>query len=126
MTDFGITASGPTVFFLSGELDLATVPLMNVAIAHAVTRGGPIMIDMTGLTFMDSTGVGAILKSVSALPTGCIVLHGVHGGVGRVMDVMGVSQALPNLHVIPCVHGGEPAVGDAVLARPDSRCFDLP
>lgn len=113
MADFGITASGPTSFFLSGELDVATVPLMNLAIADAVTRGGPITIDMTDLTFLDSAGVGAILESVSALPTGCIVLHGVHGEAGRVIDLMEVGEALPNLHVIPCVRGGEPAVGGA-------------
>ena len=56
--DFGIMADGPHMFSVSGELDIATVPLMNVAIAHAVSQGGPITIDMSFLTFMDSTGVG--------------------------------------------------------------------
>ncbi|MGH2679387.1 MAG: STAS domain-containing protein [Actinomycetota bacterium] len=119
MTDFGIRATGPAMYSLSGELDLATVPLMNIAIADAVCRGGPIMIDVTELAFMDSTGVEAILTSVNALPTGCIVLHGVHDAVERVIDLMGVDGGLSNLHVIPCPHDEEPAVGDAIEAKPD-------
>jgi anti-sigma B factor antagonist len=109
MGDFGITAHGPRMFFLSGELDTATVPIMNVAIADAVSRGGPITIDMADLTFMDSSGVGAIIGSAKTLPTGCIVLHGAHDGVGKVLDLMGVDRAIPNLHVIPCSEGGDPA-----------------
>jgi anti-sigma B factor antagonist len=108
MADFGITAQGPNMFFLSGELDVATVPIMNVAIADAVSRGGPITIDMTDLTFMDSSGVGAIIGSVKALPTGCIVLHGAHDGVGKVLDLMGVDRAVPNLHILSCLEGGDP------------------
>ncbi len=80
MADFGITAQGPNMFFMSGELDMATVPIMKVAISDAVSRGGPITIDMADLTFMDSSGVGAIVRSVQSLPRGCIVLHGAHEG----------------------------------------------
>ena len=109
MADFGITAQGPNMFFLSGELDIATVPIMDVAIADAISRGGPITIDMADLTFMDSSGVGAIVKSVQTLPTGCIVLHGVHDGVEKLLDMMGVDRGIPNLHVIACLEGGDPA-----------------
>ena len=68
MGDFGITAHGPSMFFLTGELDMATVPIMNVAIADAVSRGGPIMTGIADLTFLDSSGVGAITGSVKTLP----------------------------------------------------------
>ena len=118
MTDFGIRATGPAMYSLSGELDLATVPLMNIAIADAIGRGGPILIDVTDLAFMDSTGVEAILTSVNALPTGCVVLHGVHDEVERVIDLLGVEGRLSNLHVIHCPHDEEPAVGDAFEATP--------
>jgi len=109
MADFGITAHGPSMFYLSGELDMATVPIMNVAIADAVSRGGPILIDVTDLTFMDSSGVASLIGSVNTLPTGCIVLHGAHDGVEKVLDLMDVDRGIPNLHVIPCLEGGDPA-----------------
>lgn len=109
MADFEITAHGSALYFLDGELDLATVPLMELAIADAVDRGGPLTLDMTDVTFADSSGIGAILKSVKSLPTGCVVLHGIQDQVGRVIDAMGIRQGLPSLHVIPCVHGGVPS-----------------
>ena len=111
MAEFGIDRDGPNMFYLSGELDMATVPIMNVAMADAVSRGGPIMIDIADLTFMDSSGVGAIIGSVKALPTGCIVLHGAHDGVEKVLDLMGMNGSLRNLHVIPCSEGGDPRKG---------------
>lgn len=108
MADFGITSHGPSLFFVSGELDMATVPLLHVAIGEAVARGGPIVLDMKDVTFVDSTGVSTILGSVKALPTGCLILHGIHDGVRRVFDLIGVGEAEPKLHVIPCEYGGEP------------------
>ena len=105
MADFGITSDGPRTFFLSGELDMATVPIMNIAIVDAVALGGPISIDLTDMTFLDSTGVGAILKGAKDLPSGCIVLHGVHDGVRKVTELMGVDRA-DNIHVISCTLGG--------------------
>jgi anti-anti-sigma factor len=109
MADFGITADGSRTFFLSGELDMATVPIMNIAIVDAVAGGGPISIDLTDITFLDSTGFGAILKAATDLPAGCIVLHGVHDGVSRVTGLMGVDRA-ENIHVLPCALGGLPSV----------------
>lgn len=100
MTDFTITSDGPRMFFLSGELDLATLPLMESAIAPAVAKGGPITLDLGNLLFIDSSGVGSIIRNVKDLPSGCISLHGVRNAVQRVVDVMGVK--LENLHVIPC------------------------
>ncbi len=101
MTDFGITSDGPRMFFLSGELDLATLPLMETAIAPAVARGGPITLDFGNLAFIDSSGVGSIVRSVKALPSGCIILHGVRGAAQKILEIMGVKAE--NLHVIPCM-----------------------
>ncbi len=105
MADFGITSDGPRTFFVNGELDMATVPIMHIAMVDAVARGGPISMDLTDLTFLDSTGVGAILKAAKELPFGCIVLHGVHDGVRKVTELMGVDKG-ENIHVIPCTLGG--------------------
>jgi hypothetical protein len=73
---------------------------MEMAIAGAVSKGGPILLDFGDVTFVDSTGIDAVLKALSALPSGCIVLHGGHR-VQRVIDLMGVGQAT-NLHIHPC------------------------
>jgi len=108
MADFGITSEGPRTFFVNGELDMATVPIMDIAIVDAVARGGPISIDLTDLTFLDSSGMAAILKAANDLPSGCLVLHGVHDGVRKVTELMGIDKA-ENIHVIPCTLGGLPS-----------------
>lgn len=108
MADFGITSDGSRTYFLNGELDMATVPIMKIAIEDAVARGGPISMDLTDLAFLDSTGLGAILKAATDLPSGCIVLHGVHDGVSRVTALMGVDK-VENIHILPCLLGGVPS-----------------
>jgi hypothetical protein len=74
---------------------------MHTAIGEAISRGGPLTIDMSDVSFVDPPGVGAILNYVEARPSGCIILHGVHSGVGKLMNIMGVEHP-PKLHVIPC------------------------
>jgi anti-anti-sigma factor len=106
MADFGITANGSSMFALSGELDLATVPLVEVAIGETVARDGSILLDLADVTFADSSGIGAIVRSAQALSAGCLVLHGVQDRVSRVIDVMGVERGVPNFHVIPCPQHG--------------------
>jgi anti-anti-sigma factor len=100
MTDFAITPDGSRMFFLSGELDLATLPLMESTIAPAVAKGGPITLDLSDLKFIDSSGVGSIVRSLKDLPSGCIVLHGVRNAAQKVLEIMGIKAE--NLHVIPC------------------------
>jgi anti-sigma B factor antagonist len=102
MPDFGITYQGPMTFFLEGELDIATVPTLTAAMSESIGQGGPLTLDLSGLTFVDSTGVAAILKAgKDHLPKGCIVLHGVHDGARRVVDLMGIEKAT-NIHILPC------------------------
>ena len=100
MTDFAVTSDGHRMFFFSGELDLASLPLMETTIAPAIAKGGPVTIDLSDLKFIDSSGVGSIIRSLKDLPSGCIILHGVRGGAQKVLELMGVRAE--NLHVIPC------------------------
>jgi anti-sigma B factor antagonist len=101
MAHFEVNSNGPSTFFLSGELDLSTVPLLELAIGDAIGGGGPVTLDLSDLRFTDSSGIGAIVKASGALPSGCIVLHGVRDGIRRVIDLMGIEK-VPNVHVIPC------------------------
>ena len=100
MADFQAQSDGSSTVYLSGELDLATVPAFELAMAIAAPIDGPITLDVSKLTFMDSTGAGAIAKAAESLPSGCIVLHGACGEVRRVIDLMGIGKA-PNLQVLP-------------------------
>ena len=58
--DVSVARDGESVTIaLSGELDLATVDRAREALEQ-VPPGTPLVLDLSGLTFIDSTGLGLI------------------------------------------------------------------
>ena len=81
-----------------GELDLATAPLLESAF-DAVFRDDAvemIVVDLTELSFMDSTGIHLLLRMRAACE-GADRLRVINGSraVERVLDVSGVRDHLP-------------------------------
>jgi hypothetical protein len=70
VSDFDVSLHGASTFFVTGELDIAAAPLFGDTIRAAVARGGPVTLDVSRMTFIDSAGVQAILKAVADLPSG--------------------------------------------------------
>lgn len=60
--------NGVTVLAPTGRLDVAGAPALREAIGEAV-RGGPskVVIDMEGVTFVDSTGLGSVISALKQL-----------------------------------------------------------
>jgi anti-anti-sigma factor len=84
---------------LSGELDMSSAPELDRVLEAAVEHGGAVLVDLSELTFMDSTGINAFLKAALSLSgRGCLVLHGEQDRVRRILDLVGVDASLPNLH----------------------------
>lgn len=51
----------PRCLALDGEVDLNTERALRLAVtAHARDEGGPFVLDLTGLGFLDSAGIGAL------------------------------------------------------------------
>ncbi len=49
---------------LTGELDMATASRLEAAVAAAIARGDrELVLDLRGVTFMDSTGLRALLRA---------------------------------------------------------------
>jgi anti-sigma B factor antagonist len=100
---------------LAGELDMSNEPELDEVLRGAVEQGGAILVDLSGLTFMDSTGISAFLRAaVSLSGRGCLILHGEQERVRRVLDLVRVDGSIPNLHrvqdaVLPSQNGSNPA-----------------
>lgn len=62
--DNGVTVVAPT-----GRLDVAGAPALKEAISEAVKRVGPqrVVIDMEGVSFVDSTGLGSVIAALKQL-----------------------------------------------------------
>lgn len=75
-------------FRVEGELDMATAPELREALQEAVESGGPIILDFSGVSFMDSTGLRAVLQIVKAMDgTGVLILERPTDPVRRVLDI---------------------------------------
>jgi anti-anti-sigma factor len=101
---FEVDASPSGSLSLIGELDIGTVGQLETALAPLVEQGGAITVHVSGLEFMDSTGLHALVKAATAVgDRGCIVIHGLDGK-GRIGKLVELSQIerLRNVHVIPC------------------------
>src|SRR5436309_15918684 len=61
--DNGITVVAPT-----GRLDVAGAPALKEAISEAVRNGPPrVVIDMEGVSFVDSTGLGSVISALKQI-----------------------------------------------------------
>jgi anti-anti-sigma factor len=101
---FEASTSSSGVVHLSGELDLGTVGQLEAALTPMIAQGGPVTLQVSGLDFMDSTGLHALVKAATSLgDRGCLVIHGLDGK-GRIRKLIELSQIerLRNIHVIPC------------------------
>jgi anti-anti-sigma factor len=55
--------NGATVIALSGELDFGTVAQVQQRLGELRDAGVPVVLDLDGLTFMDSTGIRLVLTA---------------------------------------------------------------
>src|SRR5438309_11255044 len=59
-TDAGVTVLAP-----SGRLDVAGAPALKDAVSEAVKNGQPrLVIDMEGVSFVDSSGLGSVVAAL--------------------------------------------------------------
>jgi anti-sigma B factor antagonist len=58
-TDAGVTVLAP-----SGRLDVAGAPSLKDAVTEAVKNGPRVVIDLEGVSFVDSTGLGSVIAAL--------------------------------------------------------------
>jgi anti-sigma B factor antagonist len=86
------------VLSCSGEIDVSTVSALRDALQEAERSSQRVIIDLTEVTFLDSTGVGAILGAVRAARGGqpaALSLVGPSGVVLRVLTITGLTKMIP-------------------------------
>ena len=84
---------GP-VLAVSGEIDVYTAPMFKQAVVGLVTEGlKHLFIDMNGVTYMDSSGFGALLGATKRLRPegGALHLVGAKPTVDRCTSAFGSS-----------------------------------
>jgi anti-sigma B factor antagonist len=88
------TADGVTVLAVFGEVDLATADQLHEAGIDALSaEGATLRIDLAGVTFMDSTGLAALVKIRNqAENPDHVKVQNPQSNVARVFAVTGLDQ----------------------------------
>ena len=80
---------------LLGELYLGTIRKAETVLLEQVTQRPAVLVDLSSLTFIDSSGIGTLIRALrSANGTPVNVVIGPGSQVERVFRIAGVSEAL--------------------------------
>jgi anti-sigma B factor antagonist len=85
------------LFCLVGELDLSTVDRLRTVVGPACGTSREIMLDLSRLDFLDSTGVGTFvwLHRQATAAGGRLLLAAPRRPVREVLKISGVDRAIP-------------------------------
>lgn len=102
---------GTPVVTPSGELDLASAPDLKTAMSDALAPGPDHMIiDLLGVTFMDSSGIGALVAAKHDNPGTELTLVVGGGVVEKLIDITGLRDSFRLMGDL-----------EAALSRPGSQ-----
>lgn len=96
-------STGNPVIFVSRDIDMATAHALASALEPWVRAGGPVILDVSEVKFMDSSGLRVLIQAAKALgERGCIIIHGAHGEISSLLRLTKVDEAMENMHFIDC------------------------
>ncbi|MDL4815277.1 STAS domain-containing protein [Actinomadura opuntiae] len=83
-----------TVIALSGELDIASAPSLRERLRAALADAGPrVVIDLSGVTFCDVSGLGLLVGARRRTgPDGTVVLASPRPTMARLLNVTGLDR----------------------------------
>ena len=92
--------SSATVVEVAGEIDLYSAPGLRAELGRAVETSDSaprIVVDLSGVTFLDSTGVGVLVGALKGAREagGQLALCSAQARVRRVFEITGLIGALP-------------------------------
>jgi anti-sigma B factor antagonist len=83
-------------FVLTGELDMAATDQVGEAVA-SIEGSGDVVFDLRALTFIDSSGIRALLQAAERIDEGKLILAHPTEAVQRVLDLVGMRDASPKV-----------------------------
>jgi anti-anti-sigma factor len=98
-------ANGYQIVSVTGELDIATAEQAYSYISEVIDgRPAPVTVDLSGLTFCDASGLGALARIARhAREVGRqVMLTSARPSLLKIMRITGLDRAFPELH--PSAH----------------------
>jgi anti-sigma B factor antagonist len=89
------TGPSAVVLALTGEIDLYTCPELKQELLRVIDDGATlVVVDLTGTTFIDSTGLGVLIRGIERLRTrdGLLAVVCVDPSVTKIFEVTGLDR----------------------------------
>lgn len=89
---------GSLVAVVRGELDMLSASMLDAELEAATARRpATLVVEMSAVTFLDSSGCHALVRAHRRADTTGVELHlaGINGTCRRVLEVAGLSELLP-------------------------------
>lgn len=86
-----------TVVVLTGDLDMASAPMMRQKLEEHLNAGEIRMVlDLKGVPYIDSAGLGEVVRAMKRARQigGDLRLYGLHGEVLRIFELTGLDKAM--------------------------------
>ena len=106
---------GCTVLEAHGDLDMATAPQLRDGLQRLVDAGDrQVVVDLAGVEFMDSSGLGTLVAMFQALRDGGgrLCLAAVQPAVLSVLRITRVDQVIDVYETVQVAEADAPAVDD--------------
>lgn len=98
MVDLALSGDGSVRIQVRGELDLSTSAELGEALEREIAAGRSVLVDLSGVTFIDSTGLNTLIRafrSSEANGAALMVSSDLPAQVSRVFEITGLAAVLP-------------------------------
>ena len=102
--------AGWTVVNVWGEVDVATSPSLRETLIRLVAEGSNrLILDLEGVDFLDSTGLGTIISALKRARThgGDLPLVSTQARITRLFEITGLDKAVPLLPTLDAAVAGD-------------------
>lgn len=127
MHDLHLETVGPyddcAVLRVDGEIDLYTAPLLRERLVDLLAAGVKhVVIDTSGVTFLDASGLGVLVGGLKRLRAhgGSLALVSDQDRIVRLLRLTGLSRFFPPYATVADAIAAEPHWREAIGGQPES------
>jgi anti-sigma B factor antagonist len=89
-----VNRNGRAIVFMSGEIDLSAKAKIHDALLQAQQGPADVIVDLSQVTFMDTTGINALVGARRRAPDGRFHVVGACERILKVFEITGVAEYL--------------------------------
>jgi anti-sigma B factor antagonist len=90
MSNFRLHPGSDGVFYLAGELDVASADTLEAKVQASLNGQVDVVLDVADLTFVDSTGIRAFIRLAKQSAPRPLVLRNPKPNVERVLEIVSI------------------------------------